>query len=362
MDKRTALYVHHEQLGAKFVPFAGWSMPVQYSGTLAEHAAVRERAGLFDVSHMGLFCVEGPDASALLQYLTPNDLARIGDGQAQYSMFLNDTGGVVDDIIIYRERADRFLIVVNAGNLEKDWHWIMAHQRGDVRVTDLSKDTALIALQGPKAQAMLQPLVAGDLATLKRFGFRHDTIAGVPVTVARTGYTGSPGFEMFVPSASAGVAWKALLDAGTSHGILPCGLGARDTLRLEMAYPLHGHEISEKISPLEARLDWVLKLDKPEFIGRDALRTQRDKGLARVLVGLRMTDSGIPRDGYSVVHAHKPVGYVTSGTMSPSLKVGIGLALVPPALSTPGTMLAVDIRGRERAAEVVATPFFKPAQ
>lgn len=358
--KRTPLYHHHEQLGGRMVEFAGWAMPVQYIGTIKEHLAVREKAGIFDVSHMGEFDFLGPDALALLQHLTVNNVAALADGQAQYSMLLNERGGIIDDIIIYRFSADHYLMVVNAGNIDTDWHWVLAHREGDIKITNQSSDTALIALQGVLAESILQPLTEAKLGTLKRFTFVKGTIASASTLIARTGYTGAPGFEIFVPSAQAGTVWQTLLDAGTPRGLLPCGLAARDTLRLEMGYPLHGHDISPKVSPLEARLQWVVKLDKGPFIGRDALVQLQQDGCQRQLVGFRMIDRGIPREGYSIVLDHRPVGYVTSGTISPCLQVGIGMGFVPTTHTAPGTKFAIDIRGTERVAEVVTLPFYQP--
>lgn len=358
---KTPLYHHHLQLNGRMVDFAGWEMPVQYTGVLAEHLAVRHRAGLFDVSHMGEFVFSGPQALPLLQFLTTNDVVRLGIGQAHYSLILNEQGGIVDDIIVYRQGAEQFLMVVNAGNLEKDWHWVLAHNTRNADVTNRSRELGLLALQGPAAAPILQPLTEIPLAELKRFHCAEAHIGSVAVTIARTGYTGSPGFELFCRSADAGTLWQTLLEAGTPHGLLPCGLAARDTLRVEMAYPLHGHEITDKTSPFETRLDWVVKLDKGDFFGRDALVKQRAEGIKRTLVGLQMVDPGIPRDGYTVLVAGKPVGFVTSGTMSPLLKKGLAIAMMGIPHSAIGTKVSVDIRGKERQAEVVATPFVAPA-
>lgn len=356
----TPLYQHHQQLGARMIAFGDWLMPVQYSGTIAEHTAVREAAGLFDVSHMGEFSFRGPGTLHCLQRLTANDVSLLHDGQAQYSFLLNDRGGIVDDIIVYRYAADHCVMVVNAGNLERDWHWVMAHQVGDVSVTNDSAVTALIALQGPQSDAILRPLVASSIDTLKRFHFLSTHISGIPVVIARTGYTGSPGVEIFVGAEQAGILWSALLESGQPQGLIPCGLAARDTLRLEMAYPLHGHEITDKTTPWEAGLGWVVKLAKGEFTGREALQAQQQRGVDRQLVGFRMIDRGIARDGYPMIVGHKPIGYVTSGTISPTLKIGIGLGYVPTVFAALGTKFSVDIRGSERIAEVVATPFYRP--
>ncbi|MBI4238303.1 MAG: glycine cleavage system aminomethyltransferase GcvT [Deltaproteobacteria bacterium] len=358
---KTPLYHHHLQLNGRMVEFAGWEMPVQYSGVVAEHLAVRQRAGLFDVSHMGEFSFAGPQALALLQYLTTNDVARLAPGQAHYSLILNEQGGIVDDIIVYRQGPEQFLMVVNAGNLEKDWHWVLAHNTNHADVVNRSRETALLALQGPAAAAILQPLTEISLADLRRFHCAEAHIGSVAVTIARTGYTGSPGFELFCRSADAGTLWQTLLEVGGAHGLMPCGLAARDTLRVEMAYPLHGHEITDKTTPFETRLDWVVKMEKGDFFGREALLKQRAAGINRTLVGLQMVDPGIPRDGYTVLVGGKPIGFVTSGTMSPLLKKGIALAMMGIQHSAVGTKVSVDIRGKERQAEIVATPFVTPA-
>lgn len=361
MAKHTPLYHHHQQLDAKLVDFAGWQMPVAYpAGTIAEHKAVRTAAGLFDVSHMGEFEVRGAGATHFLQQLTCNDVARLRDGDAQYSLLLNEHGGIIDDIIIYRKNADHFLIVVNAGNLETDWHWILAHREGEVKISNLSDATALLAIQGPLAEAILQPLCDRPLSAITRFTCREVRIAGLTTTVARTGYTGEDGFEIFVEAASAANVWATLLEAGRPKGLLPCGLGARDTLRLEMAYPLHGHDITDKTTPLETRLGWVVKLEKGPFMGRERLQAQKTHGVQRQLVGLQMIDPGIPREEYPLIAHGKPIGYVTSGTMSPMLKKGIGLGFVPPEYAGVGNKISVDIRGNERVAEVVKLPFYQP--
>ncbi len=360
MTKQTPLYHHHQQLGGKIIDFAGWLMPVQYgAGTIAEHKAVRTAAGLFDVSHMGEFDIRGSGATAFLQQYTCNDVARLHDGEAQYSMLLNEHAGIIDDIIIYRRGPEEYLVVVNAGNLETDWHWLLAHREGDVQLTNRSDAYALLAIQGPKAEAILQDICDVPLKDIRRFAFRDARVAGVAATVARTGYTGEAGFELFVHSASAGDVWAAIIKAGQPQGLLPCGLGARDTLRLEMAYPLHGHDITDKTTPFETRLNWVVKLDKGNFLGRDVLQQQKRDGVTRQLSGFVMIDPGIPREEYSLIADGKPVGYVTSGTMSPMLKKGIGLGFLPPSLATPGTKISVDIRGNERVAEVVKLPFYQ---
>lgn len=357
--KRTPCFAQHIRLDAKMVEFAGFEMPIQYAGILQEHHAVREAAGLFDVSHMGEIDVRGAGASAFLQRLTANDVAKLTDGKAQYSLFLNERGGVIDDIIVYRFAANHYLIVVNAANAETDWHWCLGHQEGDVVLKNVSEDYALLALQGPVAETILQPLAVADLRALISFACTKTTVGGVAATVARTGYTGEPGFECLVPAGHAATLWSLLLEKGKPLGLQPCGLGARDTLRLEMGYRLHGHDMTEQTTPFEAGLEWVVKLDKGEFIGRSALVQQRQEGVKRTIVALRMIDPGIPREGFPIVSQRKPVGYVTSGTLSPMLRKGIGLAYVPPPLAALGTKFSIDIRGKERLAEVVNLPFYK---
>ncbi|MBI2343096.1 MAG: glycine cleavage system aminomethyltransferase GcvT [Deltaproteobacteria bacterium] len=357
--KQTPLFHEHTEHDARIVEFAHWAMPVQYpTGTLVEHATVRTAAGLFDVSHMGEFEIAGPGATAFLQKMTVNDVESLAVGDAQYSLLLNEHGGIIDDIIVYCLAVDQYLLVVNAGNAETDWHWLMAHQREDAQLVNRSEEYALLALQGPKADTILQPLTTMPLGTIRRFGIAPTHLHGIPMLLARTGYTGEPGYEMFIPAKDAALIWRTLLAAGKPHGLIPCGLGARDTLRLEMGYPLHGHEITIKTTPWETRLSWVVKLDKGDFIGRDALSAQKAAGWERQLVGFTMVDPGIPRAGYPLITHHKPVGYVTSGTMSPSLRVGIGLGFLPKNIAQPHTKFSVDIRGTERLAEVVQLPFY----
>jgi aminomethyltransferase len=357
MAKRTPLYDVHVQSGARMVDFAGWDMPVQYSGLLDEHEAVRTRAGLFDVSHMGEVVFRGPRALEALNQVFTNDLTKVADGQAQYGCLCRENGGIVDDVVVYRRSAQDLLVCVNAGNRDKDFEWLRDHA-GGAQVTNESDDWAQIALQGPRAQAILQPLTATDLSKLKTFWFTEGEVSGAKCTIARTGYTGEDGFELFCRPGDAPRLWKALLEAGKAEGLVPAGLGARDTLRLEVAYRLYGSDMDDATTPLEAGLGWVVKLDKGEFIGRDAIRRQREGGLPRKLVGFVLTDPGIARHGFDVLHDGKKVGTVTSGTKSPSLKTSIGLAYVPPALAAEGSTFAVDIRGRPASAQVVKTPFY----
>ncbi len=361
MSKRTPLYDTHVALGARMVPFAGWDMPVQYKGVMAEHEAVRTKAGLFDVSHMGEFEFSGPDALACLQWLTPNDVSKLGIGQGQYSLLCNEKGGVVDDIIIYRLEENRYLMVVNASNIEKDLKWVQKNQRGNVNVTDRSDEFALIAIQGPKAMGIVQKIASTDVTAIPRFNCAFAALNGVgECLIARTGYTGEDGCEIFVAPTKAAQLWNALMDAGKSEGLVPAGLGARDTLRVEVKYPLYGHELSDATNPIEAGLNWVVKLNKGcDFIGKTEIQKVKDAGPKVALVGFEMVDKGIARDGYPIVDNKKIIGAVTSGTMAPSLKKAIGIGYVPVAFSAPGSKFSIDIRGSERVARVVATPFYK---
>ena len=357
MPQRTPLYDTHVRAGARMVEFAGWDMPVQYAGLLEEHEAVRARAGLFDVSHMGEVVFRGPRALESLQRLFTNDLGKVADGQAQYGCLCRESGGIVDDVVVYR-RSDRDLLVcVNAGNRTKDFEWLRDHA-GGADVANESDEWAQLALQGPLAADILQPLTRLDLAGVKGFRFADAEVAGVPCTVARTGYTGEDGFELFCRPDRAPGLWDRLVEAGGPRGLVPAGLGARDTLRLEMAYRLYGSDMDDATTPLEAGLAWVVKLEKGDFVGRDALLRQKAAGLPRKLVGFALSDPGIARHGHDVVRDGAKVGVVTSGTRSPSLRTSIGLAYVPPALAAEGSTFAVDIRGRPAAARVVKTPFY----
>ena len=356
MALRTPLYATHLRHGARMVEFAGWDMPVQYTGLIEEHEAVRQAVGLFDVSHMGEVIFRGPKALPALQAVFTNDLSKVADGQAQYGCLCRENGGIVDDVVIYRRSAEDFLVCVNAGNRQKDFEWLRAHAGGaDVR--NESDDWAQVALQGPKAVAVLKKLTDTGLDAIKTYRHAPGKVAGVPCLIARTGYTGEDGFELFAPAARAEALWAALMEAGRPEGIQPAGLGCRDTLRLEMAYRLYGSDMDDQASPLEAGLGWVVKLDKGDFVGRAALQKQKEQGLSRKLVGFKLTEPGIARHGHVVVREGRPVGLVTSGTRSPSLKISIGLAYVPPALAAEGSALAVEIRGKPVAAEVVKTPF-----
>jgi aminomethyltransferase len=342
------------------VEFGGWDMPVQYSGVIAEHLAVRSAAGLFDVSHMGEFEISGPDACAFLQYATINDLSLLVDGQVQYNAICYTDGGMVDDITLYRFHAEKYLLCVNAANIDKDFAWLqeVAQQRGgDFQLLNRSADFAQLALQGPRAAAILAQLTAIDLASVKTYHFCEAAVAGLSMIISRTGYTGEDGFELYCRPQDAAPLWQALLAAGGPSGLVPVGLGARDTLRLEKAFALYGHELSPEILPLEARLGWITKLEKPDFCGRTALLKAKSGGIRRQLIGLRLTGPGVPREQYLVRAAGRDVGQVTSGTMSPSLRQGIALALVDTRAAAGEVDFTIMIRGREVAAEKVKLPF-----
>ena len=359
--QRTPLYEAHKAAGAKIVPFAGWEMPVQYEGVIAEHKTVRTHAGVFDVSHMGEFEVEGRDATAWLDRLLSNEVSKVAVGQAQYNVMLYENGTIVDDLIVYKRAAEKWLVIVNAGNIAKDFAWMQRHAGAfglaDVRLSDRSAEWALLAVQGPKAAEILQSMTELKLGEIATYRFAEGSIAGIPGILARTGYTGEDGFELAVPSGDAPRLWKALLE----KGVKPVGLGARDTLRLEMKYALYGNDIDETTNPLEAGLGWVVKLSKPAFVGKEALDAAKAKGLSRKLVGFDMIDRQIPRHGYPLLApgTKAPIGVVTSGTQSPSLDRPIGVGYVDLAHAAIGTEIAVEIRGEARRAKVVETPFYK---
>jgi aminomethyltransferase len=364
----TALRRRHEQLGARLVPFAGWLMPVQYSGILDEHRAVRTTAGLFDLGHMGQIRVDGPDALAFLQHVTTNDVARLEPGDAQYSLLPNDRGGVIDDIIVYRWPDETgYLVVVNAANHDKDVAWL-GKQRArlsdlDVAVDDISPDLGMIAIQGPQAERIVDGLTAVDLDAIGAFQWRRAEVAGIGMMVARTGYTGEDGFEFYVPQAQTGELWDALLDAGRPFGIVPVGLGARDTLRLEARMPLYGNELAEDISPLEAGLGWAVKLDKGPFVGSEAIGALKGIGLPRRTVGFQLVErAGSARHGFPVQVDGENVGVVTSGGHSPTLGSEIGLALVQSSAAGVGKPLQIVIRGRPVQARQVKLPFYRRAR
>ncbi len=363
--KRTPLASRHEQLGARMVDFAGWYMPVQYRGIIEEHRTVRNAAGLFDLGHMGQVDVRGPDALAFLQYVATNDVSALEPGQAQYAMLLYPSGGVVDDIIIYRRPdASGYFVVVNASNLDKDFAWLLEQRetRGDldVTLTNISDETGMIAIQGPKAVGILQRLVDADLSAVPGFSAITANVDGVSCMLGRTGYTGEDGYEIYCPIEHVAQIWDRLLDTGGPDGLRPIGLGARDTLRLESRMALYGNEISPEITPLEAGLAWAVKLDKGPFIGRDALAQQKAAGVPRRLVGFKMVErGGVPRSHYEVQVDGKAVGFVTSGTASPTLGENIGLALIDRTASGIGKPLDIIIRGKPVRAVQVRTPFYR---
>ena len=355
--RRTPLYARHAQAGARLVPFAGFEMPVQYTGIVAEHRAVRSAAGLFDVSHMGQLHLAGAGATASIDRLVSCRTARFAFGQIRYGLLCNEKGGVVDDITVYRSGEQEFFLCVNAANIAKDAEWVRSHLAPDTDFEDRSEATALLALQGPASAPLLSALSDADPAELGRFRFADFRIAGQHVVVSRTGYTGSDGFELYLPEAGANALWDALLDAGESLGIVPAGLGARDTLRLEAALPLYGHELDDDGSPLEAGLSRFVDLDRGGFIGATAVAARLARGHDRQLVGFVLDDRGVARADYPLCHEGVQIGRVTSGSPSPSLGKSIGLGYVPPSLAQPGTLLTVEIRGRQIAAHIVKTPF-----
>jgi aminomethyltransferase len=364
VTRKTALNALHRQLGAKMVEFNGWDMPVEYSGIIAEHMAVRTGVGIFDVSHMGDIRLAGPEALAAVQHISMNDASRLAVGQAQYSALLYSQGTFVDDVFVHRLGEQEYLLVINAGTREKDFNWVRDNTRQfDCVVENLSDDYTQIAIQGPKGVDLLQKLTDVDLSAVKFYWLTRGTVCGLKsILIARTGYTGEDGFEIYVPSdeATSVRVWNEVLVAGREFGAVPCGLGARNTLRLEAKLPLYGHEISDTINVWEAGLDRFCKMDKPEFVGRDALEKARAAGIRRTLVGLEMVDRGIARDGYRILNSEgREAGYVTSGSPAPFLKKNIALAYVPVEMSEIGSELLVEIRGQGVRAKIVPTPFYK---
>ena len=359
--KKTPLNARHRASGARMVPFGGWDMPVEYSGLSAEHHAVRTRAGIFDVSHMGQVEIAGKDALAAVQRISSNDASRLQVGQAHYSGLLSPQGTFVDDLLVYRLAPSHFMLVVNAGNIPKDFAWIVDHINGvgDAVAVDSSSRYALIAVQGPSALDILQPLTGVDLASMKYYWFAHGEVASVRATISRTGYTGEDGFEVFAPPQSADRLWLAILEAGKACDMLPCGLGARDTLRLEAAMRLHGNDIDETTTALEADLGWIVGWKKDDFIGAAALRGQKAAGLSRKLIGFEMLERGIGRHGYDAYVGGEKAGIVTSGTQTPFLKKAIGMAYLPIEHTAVDTEFDIDIRGRRTRARVVPMPFYK---
>jgi aminomethyltransferase len=358
--KDTALSAIHTALGAKMVPFAGYNMPVSYQGINIEHQTVRENVGVFDVSHMGEFFITGPNALSLIQRVCSNDASKLEDGEAQYSCFPNQDGGVVDDLIVYRVAAEKWLLVVNASNIDKDWAWINSHNTMGALLENSSDHYSLLAIQGPKAIQAMQPLTQENLSAIKFYTFKINTFAGVEnVIISATGYTGSGGFEIYCKNTQVEKIWTKVLEAGADWGIQPIGLAARDTLRLEMGYCLYGNDIDDTTSPLEAGLGWITKFNK-DFINSDSLKKQKELGVSKTLVGFELTQRGIPRQGYVIVDPQgNSIGRVTSGTMSPSMGKGIGLGYVPVALKEVGSQIHIQIRNKNVPAMVVKLPFYK---
>jgi aminomethyltransferase len=357
--KRTPLFAAHVKAGARMVPFGGWEMPVQYSGIVEEHRTVRAAVGCFDVSHMGEFEVEGPGVLSALQRLTTNDVAALEIGHIQYSVLCHGHGGIVDDLTVYRLAADRYMVTVNAGNIAKDWTHVTTHG-GGAHWRDVSDATGLIAVQGPKAEALVGRLADVDVPRIGYYRFAQGKVAGVVTLVSRTGYTGEDGFELYAAAADTERLWNALLDAGRADGVAPIGLGARDTLRLEMRYALYGNDIDDTTNPLEAGLGWIVKPAKGEFLGCEAIERVRAAGPSRKLVGLEMTERAVARHGYPVVKEGAPTGVVTSGSYGPSVDRYIALAYVGSPHAAVGSELGVEIRGQVKSARVVKTPFHPP--
>lgn len=363
--KKTPLNAVHRELGGRMVDFGGWDMPVQYgAGVIDEHMRTRTGAGLFDVSHMGEIWVKGPDAIAFVNRLTTNDVTKLVDGQAHYSALTNENGGVVDDLLVYRFGEEKLLLVVNAGTTDKDWHWIKSHhsEHDDLGMRNASAEYCQIAVQGPAAVGILQKLTEIDLLSIGYYHFSEGRVDGVESIISRTGYTGEDGFEVYAAPEFAEQLWNRILETGSygsEGGILPCGLAARNTLRLESAMSLYGHELGDDITPLEANLGWITKLQKGEFIGSAALAKQKEAGLTRKLAGFEMIEPGIARDGFDVYVGNDKVGTVTSGSPAPFLKKNIGLAFLPPEFTNAGQEIKIDVRGKHLKALIVPTPFYK---
>lgn len=358
--KEVTLSALHQSLGAKMVPFAGFNMPVQYEGVSIEHETVRNGVGVFDVSHMGEFLITGPHALTLIQKISSNDASKLTDGKAQYSCMPNETGGIVDDLIIYRFNEEKYLLVVNASNIEKDWNWISKHNTVGAEMRNLSDDYSLLAIQGPKAIEAMQSLTTVDLSAIPYYSFEVGPFAGIDsVIISATGYTGSGGFEIYCKNSEVEQIWHKVFEAGKSFGIKPIGLAARDTLRLEMGFCLYGNDIDDTTSPLEAGLGWITKFTK-DFINSENLKKQKEEGVSRKLVGFELNERGIPRHDYEITDANgNVIGKVTSGTMAPSLNKGIGLGYVPVAYSEPGSTIYIQIRKNLIPATVVKPPFYK---
>ena len=356
--KRTPLFPVHVKAGAKMVPFGGWEMPVQYASIIEEHRTVRRAVGLFDVSHMGEFEFRGPDALAFLQALTTNDVASLKTGQVQYSLMCAPDGGIVDDLTIHRIKPDEFLMTVNAANIEMDWAWVAEHLSGNVKAENVSEITALFAVQGPRAEALVGRLADADVTEIGYYRFVKGRVVGAESYISRTGYTGEDGFEIYCYAREAEKVWNAFLDEGKKDGIAPVGLGARDTLRLEMKYALYGNDIDKTTNPIEAGLGWVVKLGKGNFPGRDAIAKVSAEGPQRKLVGFEMVDRAVPRHGYRILQEGREIGVVTSGSYGPSVDRFIGVGYVAAQCSAVGTEIQVEVRGAPRAARVARTPFY----
>jgi len=357
--RKTPLNEVIHRSGARCVDFAGWEMPVQFHSVVEEHLAVRTRAGLFDVSHMGEISVRGEEAVALLQRLTPNDVARLAEGQAQYSALMTPRGTFVDDILVYRRGREHFLLCVNASNTDKDFGWIREQASGRVEVKDVSSSYAQLALQGPRAVAILSRVADQSVGGIPAYHFIEGSVKGASAILSRTGYTGEDGFEIYLPPEEAERIWTALLEAGREDGLIPAGLGARDTLRLEARLPLYGNDIDDTTTPLEAGLGFIVRMEKGEFLGREVLRRQKEEGVPRKLVGFELTDRGVPRRGYPLHAGGREVGKVTSGTFAPFLKRSIGLGYVPADLAGVGSEIEVIIRGKAVPGRIVETPFYR---
>ena len=357
---KTPLYDRHVSLGGKMVEFAGFVMPVQYSGIIDEHVTVRENAGIFDLSHMGEFHVSGKGAPAALNKLVANNVEKLKIGKALYTPVCTPQGGIVDDILVYRDEDEAFMLVVNASNIEKDYGWVVSHLPKGLTVEDKSLQTALVAVQGPQSEAIMTEALAQDLNEVRYYQFEFSVIDDIPIRLSRTGYTGEDGFEVYVDAARAGEVWDVLFDLTTGIGGVPVGLGARDTLRLEMKYCLYGYDIDESTTPLEADIRWTVKFDKGDFVGKETLIAQKNDGVKRKLAGFVMVDPGIPRHDYGIINIEeKSIGRVTSGSYSPSLRENIGLGYLELPYDDVGTEILVDIRNKPRLARVVETPFLK---
>lgn len=358
--KNIQLHAIHEALNAKMLPFAGYNMPIQYEGVKAEHAAVRESVGVFDVSHMGEFLLEGPNALALIQKVTSNDASKLKIGDAQYSCLPNATGGIVDDLLVYRVKEETYLLVVNASNIDKDWDWISSHNNDNVFMVNLSDGYSLLAIQGPKAVEAMQSLTSIDLSSIKFYTFKVGDFAGIEnVIISATGYTGSGGFEIYCKNEEVEQVWNKVFEAGAAFDIKPVGLAARDTLRLEMGYCLYGNDINDTTSPLEAGLGWITKFNK-EFTNSDFLKAQKEEGVSKRLVGFELVDKGVPRHDYEITDIDgNVIGVVTSGTMGPSVNKGIGMGYVPTVFASVNSEIYIKVRKRLLKAKVVKMPFYK---